>query len=85
MFGLDHFADLAPQAATLVFSNEDLNYIMKIIKYLKESGLLIKSLTETIRNKAKGQKDGFLGILLGTLGASLLGNMLAGKSGRRNS
>ena len=79
MFGLDRFADLAPQAATLVFSNEDLNYIMKIIKYLKESGLLIKSLTETIRNKAEGQKDGFLGILLGTLGASLLGNMLAGK------
>ena len=64
---------------TLVFSNEDLNDIMKIIKSLEESGLLIKSASKTIKNEAKEQSGRFLGILLGTLGATLLGNMLAGK------
>ena len=53
--------------------------IMKIVKSLKESALLMKAAHETIKNKAKEQKDGFLGMLLGTLGASLLGNLLAGK------
>ena len=50
--------------------------IMKIVKYLEESGLLIKGVNETIQNEAKEQKWGFLGMLLGTLvtGASLLGN-----------
>ena len=64
---------------TLVFSNEDLNDIMKIIKSLEESGLLIKSARKTIKNEAKEQSGRFLGILLDTLGATLLGNMLAGK------
>ena len=64
---------------TLVFSNEDLNDIIKIIKSLEESGLLIKSASKTIKNEAKEQSGRFLGILLGTLGATLLGNMLAGK------
>ena len=64
---------------TLVFSNEDLNDIMKIIKSLEESGLLIKSASKTIKNEAKEQSGRFLGILLDTLGATLLGNMLAGK------
>ena len=64
---------------TFVFSNEDLNDIMKIIKSLEESGLLIKSASKTIKNEAKEQSGQFLGILLGTLGATLLGNMLAGK------
>ena len=64
---------------TLVFSNEDLNDIMKIIKSLEESGLLIKSASKTIKNEAKEQSGRFLGILLGTLGATLLGNMLTGK------
>ena len=53
--------------------------IMKIVKVLWESGLLIKDVIETIKNEAKEQKEGFLGILLGTLGASLLGDLLAGK------
>ena len=48
--------------------------VMKIVKCLKDSGLLIKSFSETIQNEAKNQKDGFLGKLLGSLGASLLGN-----------
>ena len=52
---------------------------MKIIKSLKKSALLIKGVTETIKNEAKEPKGGFLGILLGTLSATLLGNMLAGK------
>ena len=51
----------------------------KIVKSLKESSLLIKGVSETIKNEAKEQKGGFLGILIGTLAASLLVNMSAGK------
>ena len=53
---------------------------MKIDKSLEESRLLIKSMSEIIKNEAKDQKGGFLGMLLGTLGASLLGNLLTGKA-----
>ena len=53
--------------------------IMKIIKSLEESGLIIKVVSETIKNEANKQRSGFLVILLGTLGASLLGNLLTGK------
>ena len=53
--------------------------IMKIVESLEESGLLIKSVSETIENEEEKQKSGFLVILSGTLGATLLGNMLAGK------
>ena len=56
-----------------------MNDIMIIIKSLQESGLLIKGVSKRIRNEAKEQKGGFLSMLLGTLGASLLGNLLAGK------
>ena len=66
-------------ATTLIISNEEKNDIMKVAKSLEESGLLIKGVSETIKNKAKEQKGGFLSILLGTLGASLLGNLLTGK------
>ena len=52
---------------------------MKIVKFLEHSGLSLKVVSETIQNEAKEQKGGFLNILLGTLGASLLGNILAGK------
>ena len=52
---------------------------MKIVKSLEDSGLLIKGVSERIQNKAKEQKGGFLSMLLSTLGASLLGNMLAGE------
>ena len=51
---------------------------MKIVKSLQEFGLLIKGVSQTIKNEVKKQKQGFARILLGTLGASLLGNMLAG-------
>ena len=52
---------------------------MKIVKYLEESGLLIKAVSETIKIEVKEQKDGFLGMLLCILGASLLRSILAGK------
>ena len=53
--------------------------IIEIVKSLEDSGLLLKGVSETIQNEAKEQKGGFLSMLLGTLGASLLGNILAGK------
>ena len=52
---------------------------MKIVKSLQESGLLIRDVSETIKNEANKQKRGFLSMLLGTLGAGLLGNLLTGK------
>ena len=53
--------------------------ILKIVKSLEDSGLLLEGVSETIKNEAKEQKGGFLSMLLGTLGASLLGYMLLGK------
>ena len=53
--------------------------IIKIVKSLEDSGLLLKGVSETIQNETKDQKGGLLRMLLGTLDASLLGNMLAGK------
>ena len=53
--------------------------ILEIVKYLEDSGLLLNGVSETIKNKAKEQRGGFLSMLLGTLGASILGNMLVGK------
>ena len=52
---------------------------IKVVKLLEDSGLLLKGVTETVQNEAKEQKGVFLSTLLGTLGASLLGNILAGK------
>ena len=63
---------------TLIISNEKMNDIMKIVKSLEKSGLLIKGVSETIKNEAREQKGGFRGMLLGTLGASLFGNLLTG-------
>ena len=51
---------------TLIISNEEMNDIMKIVKSLEDSGLLIKGVSETIKNDAKEQKGGFLSMLLGT-------------------
>ena len=63
----------------LIISNDEMKDIIKIVKSLEDSGLLFKGVSETIQNEAKEQKRGFLNMLLGTLGASLLGNVLAGK------
>ena len=57
---------------TLIFSNEELDDIMKIVKSLQEGGLLIKGVSEIVENEVKEQKCGFLGMLAATLGASLL-------------
>ena len=64
---------------TLIISNDEMEHILKIVKSLGDSGLLLEEVSETIKNEAKEQKEGFLSMLLGTLGASLLGNMLADK------
>ena len=74
---------------TLIISNEEMNDIIKVIQALENSNILIKGVTKTIKNGTKEQKRGFLSMLLGTLGASLLGNLVTGKgilragSGRR--
>ena len=64
---------------TLIISNNEIEDIIKIVKSLEDSGLLLKGVTETVQNEVKEQKGGFLSMYLGTLGASLLGNILAGK------
>ena len=58
-----------------------MNDIMKIIEALENSGILLKGVTKTIENETKEQRGGFLSMLLGTLGASLLGNLLTGGKG----
>ena len=52
--------------------------IIRIVKSLEDSGLLLKGFSKTIQNEAKEQKGEFFSMLLGTLGASLLGKILAG-------
>ena len=56
-----------------------MNDIMKIVQALEDSNILLKGFTKTIKNETIEQKGGFLSMLLGSLGASLLGNLLAGK------
>ena len=63
----------------LIISNEEMTDIMKIIQALEDSNILLKGVTKTIKNETKEQKGEFLSMLLGTLGASLLGNLLTGK------
>ena len=63
----------------LIILNDEIEDIMKIVKSLEDSGLLLKGVSETIQNEAKEQKGGFLSMLLGNLGARFSGNMLAGK------
>ena len=53
--------------------------IIKIVKSLEDSGLLLKGVTETVQNEVKEQKEGFHSMSLGTLGASLLGNIWTGR------
>ena len=73
-----HPWDLAEQT-TLVISNIEMEDFMKIVKSLEEYGLLIKGVSKTIRNEAKEQNGRFISMLLGTLGASLSGNLSTGK------
>ena len=62
----------------LIIEEEDMKDIMKIIEALENSGILLKGVSKTIENETKEQRGGFLSMLLGTLGASLLGNLLTG-------
>ena len=64
---------------TLIISNDEIKDIIKILKSLENFGLLLKGVTKTVQNEVKQQKGWFLSMLLGTLGASLLGNLLNGK------
>ena len=63
---------------SLIISNEEIEDIMKIVKSLEDSGLLIKGVSETIKNEVKEQKGVFLGMILRNLSVSLLGNILTG-------
>ena len=65
--------------AVLITSNNEMEDIVKIVKSLEDSGLLLKAVTKTVQNEVKEQKGGFLSILLSTLGASLSRNLLTGK------
>ena len=65
---------------TLIISNKEMNDIMKIVQALEDSNILLKGVTKTIKNETKKQKGGFLSMLLGTLGATWLENMSAGKA-----
>ena len=69
----------ASHDTTLTISNNEMKDIINIVKSLEDSGLLLKEVRETSQNEAKEQKGGFLSMLLGTIGTSLLGNILAGK------
>ena len=62
---------------TLVISSDEMDDILKIVKSLENSGVLLKGVSETIHYEAKEQRGGFLSMLAGTLGASLLGDILS--------
>ena len=75
-----HKKILGSGTTTLIISNYEMENIIKIIKSLKDPGLLLKVVSEAIQNEAKEQKEWFLSILLDKLGTSfLLGNILASK------
>ena len=62
---------------TLIISNDEMDDILKIVTSLEDSNVLLKRVSETIQHEAKEQRGGFLSMLLGTLGVSLLGDMLS--------
>ena len=71
-------SESASKTTALIISNKEMNDIMKIVQASEHSGILLK-VTETIKNETKEHKGGFLSMLLDTLGAALLGNLLPGK------
>ena len=76
---LEYKKTLGSGTTTVIISNEEMNEIMKFVQTLEGSNILLKGVSETIKNETKEQKGGFLSMLLGTLGASLLGHLLTGK------
>ena len=74
---------LGSGATTLIISNDEMSDILKIVNSLEVSGVLLKGVSETIQHEVKEQRGGFLSMLLGTLGASLFGDVLSkGLSGK---
>ena len=74
---------LGSRTTTLIISNDEMDDILKIVKSIENSGLLLKAVSETIQHETKEQRGGFLSMLLGALGASLLGDVLSkGLSGK---
>ena len=74
-----HKKILGSGTTTLILSNDEMKDFIRIVKSLEDSGLFLKGVCKTIQNETEEQKGGFLSMLLGTLGASLLGNILAGE------
>ena len=68
---------LGSGTTTLIMSNDEMDDILKIVKSLENSNALLKGVSETIQHEAKEQREGFLSMLLGTLGASLLSDILS--------
>ena len=79
IYGSGYPSNLTLYTTTLLLSIKEMEDIMKMVKSLEESVLLIKGISETIKNETKEQKGGFLPILLATLAASILGNALTRK------
>ena len=77
--GRRHSYSSTSHNTTLIISNKDMEDLIKIVKSLEDSGLLLNRVTKSVKNEIKEQKARFLSILLGTLGASLLGNLLVEK------
>ena len=74
---------LGSGTTTLIISNDEMDDILKIVKSLENSGVILKGVSETIQHEVKEQRGGFLSMLLGTLGASLFGDVLSkGLSGK---
>ena len=67
---------------TLIISNDDMQNLIKIVKSLEDSGILLDGITETVENEVKEQEGGFLHMFLGTLASSLLTDTLLNKKGR---
>ena len=70
---------LGSRNTTLIVSSDEIEGIIKIVKSLENSGLSLEGVIETVQNEVKEQKGRFLSMLLGTLGAKLLGNLLTGR------
>ena len=78
---MEVFKKIHGSGVKLIIEQEDMNDIIKIIEALENSGILLKGVSKTIENETQQQRGGFLSMLLGTLGASLLGNLLTGGKG----
>ena len=79
ILGSGRHSSSALHNTTLIISNDEIEDIIKTVKSLEDSDLLLKGVTEAIQIEVKEQKGWSLSVLLGTLGTSLLGNVLTGK------